>query len=46
MDPEFEFEFEEIKETEVERLQRLIRTTDSISLLRFVRRRAMRNICR
>jgi hypothetical protein len=40
MDPEFEFE--EIKETEAERLQRLVRTTDSISLLQFVRRRAMR----
>ena len=39
MDPEFEFE--EIKVTEAERLQRLISTTDSVSLLEYVRRRAM-----
>jgi hypothetical protein len=36
-----EFEFEEIKETEAERLQRLVRTTDSVSILQYVRRRAM-----
>jgi len=41
MDHEFEF-VEEIKETEAERLQRLVRTTDSVSLLQYVRRRAMR----
>jgi hypothetical protein len=36
MDPEFKF-----KETEAERLQRLVSTTDSVSLLEYVRRRAM-----
>jgi len=35
MDPEFEFE--EIKVTEAERLQRLVRTTDSVSILQYVR---------
>jgi len=35
-------EYEEVKETEAERLQRLVRTTDSVSLLQYVRRRAMR----
>ncbi len=35
MDPEFEF-VEEIKETEAERLQRLVRTTDSVSILHSV----------
>ena len=40
MDPEFEF-VEEIKETEAERLQRLVSTTDSVSILQYVRRRAM-----
>ena len=39
MDPEFEFE--EIKVTEAERLQRLVCTTDSVSILQYVRRRAM-----
>ena len=40
MDPDFEF-VEEIKETEAERLKRLISTTDSISLLRRAGKRAM-----
>jgi len=35
-------EYEEVKETEAERLKRLVRTTDSVSILQYVRRRAMR----
>ena len=37
-----DLKFKDISETEAERLQRLVRTTDSVSILQYVRRRAMR----